>query len=214
MKDLVARNRALIRPTATGTPDSRLEFRDSCPTLLHELSTARLRALYSGHGPYLRSAGIDDLLALPDYPPWGLEWVSVGEEFYQPEPYPDGIGALILPAIEIFSVVDLVAVSLETGAVRTRYGIADYIGDPALFHRSQDSEPVPVFEDALSWLRGGGDGIFILDWTRIHVPLQGLPGLVCQTPALAQRIKRAFELATPCPPLLVASPSQESRHAA
>ena len=194
--------------------DYRLTFHDSCPTLLHELENARRRARREVCVPYLRSAGIDDLLALPDYPPWGLAWISVGEAFYQPEPYPDGIGALILPAIEVRSVVDLVAVSLETGAVRTRYGIAEMLGARELFHRSEDGEPVPVFEDALSWLRGGGDGIFILDWTRIHVPLQGLPGLVCQTPALAQRIKRAFEQAIPCPPLLVASDPKESRHAA
>jgi hypothetical protein len=160
---------------------------------VHELKTARLRAREGGHGRYLRSAGIDDLLTLPDYPPWDLEWVSVGEAFYQPEPYPDGIGAVIVPAIEALHLVDLVAVSLKTGAVRTRYGIADYIGHNALLRRADDGEPVPVFEDALSWLRGGGDGIFIVDWTAIHMHLRGLPGLVCQTPALAQRIKRAFE---------------------
>jgi hypothetical protein len=214
MKDNVAYERAPTRPTAAQKPDYRLQFRNTCPTLLHELDRARRRARHGASAPYLRSAGVADLLALPDYPPWGLDWISVGEEFYQTEPYPDGIGALIVPAIELLHVVDLVAVSLETGALRTRYGIAEYIGHNALDDRSADGEPVPVFEDALSWLRGGGDGIFIVDWTHIHSRLQGLPGLVCQTPALAQRIKRAFEQAVPCPPLLVASDQKESRHAA
>ena len=46
------------------------------------------------------------------------------------------------------------------------------LGARELSHRSQDGQPVSVFEDALSWLRGGGDGIFIVDWTRVHVPLK------------------------------------------
>lgn len=212
MKELRLRNLAIIQPSAARKPDDVAE--DSCPTLVHELDRARRRARDGAVVPYLRSFGIDDLLTLPGYPPWGLDWISVGEEFYQTEPYPDGIGALIVPAIEALHLVDLVAVSLETGAPRTRYGIAEYVGANAILHRSAEGEPVPVFEDALSWLRGGGDGIFIVDWTAIHTHLRGLPGLVCQTPALAQRIKRAFEQAVPCPPLLVASDPKESRHAA
>jgi hypothetical protein len=212
MKELRLRSLAVIQPSAALKPDDVPE--DSCPTLVHELTRARRRARDGACVRYLSSFGIDDLLKLPDDPFWGVDWISVGEEFYQPEPYPDGIGALIVPAIETLHLVDLVAVSLETGALRTRYGIADYIGYNAILHRSADNEPVPVFEDALSWLRGGGDGIFIVDWTHIHTHLQGLPGLVCQTPALAQRIKRAFEQAVPCPPLLVASDQKESRHAA
>ena len=104
--------------------------------------------------------------------------------------------------------------SVETGALRTRYGIAEYIGHNVLSDRSADGEPVPVFEDALSWLKGGGDGIFIVDWTYIHTHLQGLPGLVCQTQALAQRIKRAFEQAVPVHRFSLPLIRRSSRHAA
>ena len=214
MKELVLHNLAKTRPSSASTFDDWSQFTESCPTLVHELKTAWVRARGGTHAKELRPAGLYDLLTVPGTPPWGLAWVSVGEEFYQPEPFPDGIPALIVPAIEALHVVDLVAVSFETGALRTRYGIADYVGYNAILHRSADNEPVPVFEDALSWLKGGGDGIFIVDWTAIHTHLRGLPGLVCQTPALAQRIKRAFEQAIPCPPLLVASDPKESRHAA
>lgn len=214
MKELVLRALSVIQPSAARALADSPEAGDSCPTLVHELKRARRRARDGAIVPYLRSHGIDDLLTLPDDPFWGIDWISVGDEFYQTEPYPDGIGALILPAIEALHLVDLVAVSLETGALRSRYGLVDYIGHNALSHRCDDGEPVPVFEDALSWLRGGGDGIFIVDWTHIHSHLRGLPGLVCQTQALAQRIKRAFEQAVPCPPLLVASDQKESRHAA
>lgn len=214
MKELVLRNYAIIQPSAARALADSAEAADSCPTLVHELNRARRRVRDNACVEYLRSFGIDDLLKLPDHPFWGIDWISVGDEFYQTEPYPDGIGALIVPAIEGAQLVDLVAVSVETGALRTRYGIAEYIGHNVLSDRSADGEPVPVFEDALSWLKGGGDGIFIVDWTYIHTHLQGLPGLVCQTQALAQRIKRAFEQAVPCPPLLVASDPKESRHAA
>jgi hypothetical protein len=192
--------------------DWRLRFRNSCPTLLHELYTARRLARASASAPFLRTAGLIDLLALPEYPPWGIEWVSAGEEFFQPDRY--GTPALILPAIENFSVIDLVAVSFDTGAVRTRYGIAEYLGFNESDNRALDGEAVPVFEDAASWLRGGGDGIFIVDWTQIVMHLRSLPALVCQTAALAERIKRAFEQAIPCPPLLVSSDARETPHAA
>jgi hypothetical protein len=179
------------------------EFAHACPTLLHELQIASQRARQGASAPILRTAGLYDLLGLPDDPPWGIDRVSVGEEFYQPEPYPDGLPALIVPAIEDGSLIDLVAVSLATGAVRTRYGEVDYIGHNALFERSCDGEPVPVFADAPSWLRAGGDGIFIVDWTHIRSHLGALPGLVCQTPALARRIRAVFEQALP--PIHVAS---------
>lgn len=191
-----------------------MEFRDSCPTLLHELSKARQRVRHSSFAPILRTAELEDLLALPEYPPWGCAYVSAGDEFYQPEPYPDGTLALILPAIENFTLIDLLAVSLETGALRTRYGIADYLGHNALDFRRWQGEPVAVFEDPVSWLRHGGEGVFIVDWRHIVRELAGVAQLVCQTPALALRIKQAFEQAIPCPPLLVSSDRKESRHVA
>jgi hypothetical protein len=191
-----------------------MKFPTSCPTLLHELERAGRRARHGASAPFLRTAGLVDLLDLPEYPPWGIDFVSADDEFYQTEPYPDGTTALIVPAIENLSLVDLVAVSLDTGAVRTRYGIAEYVGYNALRDSEWDQEPLAVFDDAVSWLRAGGNGVYFVDWTQIHVHLQGLPQLVCQTAALAQRVKQAFEQAIPCPPLLVSSDAKETSHAA
>jgi len=191
-----------------------MKIRTSCPTLLHELERAGRRARDGASVPLLRAAGLIDLLDVREAPPWGFDYVSAGDAFYQTEPYPDGTTALIVPAIENLSLVDLVAISLETGAVRTRYGIAEYVGHNVLRDCEWDREPLAVFEDAVSWLRAGGNGVWLFDWTHVHHHLHSLPQLVCQTASLARRIKQAFEQAIPCPPLLVSSDTQEISHAA
>ena len=61
---------------------------------------------------------------------------------------------------------DLVAVDLDRpDRFWRRRGEAVVLGNAFLEIAGQEGEPVPVFKNSTSWLRSGGAGIVILDWT-------------------------------------------------
>ena len=72
-------------------------------------------------------------------------------------------------------------------------------------------EPIPLYETPRSWIRGGGDGLVILDWTLDPGEhFRGL-NLECETAALAMQLrKRAAEAAAAGLDLTV----RQVRHAA
>lgn len=82
-----------------------------------------------------------------------------------------------------------------------RYGIGVLL-NPALPDWCTTLEPVPLqlFSDPLSWLRAGGQGCVICDWSA-HLPtyLRGLQDIVCDTSELAARVHSKFEGYGPTP---------------
>ena len=70
------------------------------------------------------------------------------------------------PAAHVEHLVDLVAVDVDrSDRFWRRRGEAVVLGNAFLEIAGQECEPVPVFKNPISWLRSGGAGIAILDWT-------------------------------------------------
>jgi hypothetical protein len=153
----------------------------------------------------LQAVGLTDLPASLATPLWGIAHVSAGREFYQPEE--EGELAVIVPAFEGPLLVDLVACSLATRAMRSRFGIAsvlghDWIADAFL------GTPLSVFDDALTWLGGGCRGVVILDWQDAPLLLREVSALHCESERTAGRLTEAFERPRPYPPILVRNGEQ------
>lgn len=177
--------------------------------LADEFEAARRRTTDPKFAEVIAGMGFTD----EDVPPWGIECVCADSVFY--EPMPDGKPAVIAAAVEQGELIDLVAVSLETWAMRRRLGTArvlgaDSIEDARFFHR-----PLTLFTDVAGWLAGHGRGAVILDWRAAPRELADLDAVLCQSEALAARVTRAFAQPVPLPPLyfLGSHPSsKESRH--
>jgi hypothetical protein len=167
--------------------------------LLQELLAAARLAQRPELADTLRALG----LAGRALPLWGLAAVDAGRDHYAP--HPDGRFALITGAFEHGELVDLVATSLATRAMRRRVGDAVLLGADRIEHARELGRPLPVFADAWSWLCGGCLGIVILDFSRVALLLRDVPALSVQTDALAVRLKQAFECPLPLPPMFVPS---------
>jgi hypothetical protein len=147
-------------------------------------------------------------------PPWGIACVAADKEFYEPDP--DGKAAVVVGAFEQGELVDLVATSLGTRAMRRRCGEARLLGADWIGRARDLDKPLNLFNDAFAWLAGDGCGAVILDWRAAPRELADLKGLLCQSEALAHRVARAFAQPVPLPPLYVHrrdNHPEESRHA-
>jgi len=164
------------------------------PLLLELLAAAKL-AQRPEFADTLREAG----LAARALPLWGFAAVQPGFDHYEPDP--DGRFALITGAFEDGQLIDLVATSLVTLAMRRRHGDAVLLGADMIERARENGRPLLVHADAWSWLRGGCLGVVILDFSRAAPLLANVPGLICQTPMLAARLKQAFERPLPMPPM-------------
>ncbi len=136
-----------------------------------------------------------------DCPMWGIEAVSAGEEFYQPDE--NGRLAAIVPAFDGRHVIDLVACSFTTRAMCTRRGVATVLGLDDIADACAGREPLAVHDDALSWLRHKCRGVVVIDWTAGPALLRDVRELHCESEATAERLKWAFERPNPYPPILV-----------
>src|SRR5262249_38822639 len=109
--------------------------------LLHELTAAARLAGRPELAGALRACG----LAGRALPLWGFTAVEPGPEFYQP--IPDGRFALITGAFEDGLLVDLVATSLATRAMRRRLGEAVLLGGERIGQARETGRPLLVFAD-------------------------------------------------------------------
>jgi len=134
-------------------------------------------------------------------PMWGIDAVSAGDEFYQPDE--NGGMAAILPAYEGPHLVDLVACSFTSRQMRTRRGIAQVLGFDWIEDACLGLQPLAVHADALSWLRHGCRGIVVIDWTAAPRLLRDVPALHCENEAVAAALQQAFERPAPYPPIHV-----------
>jgi len=66
------------------------------------------------------------------------------------------------------------------------------------------NDPLPLFDNPLSWLRGGGSGSCVVDWSA-HLPLYlgNVKDIVCESSELASRLYRALNGPLPCPSIHV-----------
>ncbi len=165
--------------------------------LLRELLVASQLARRPVFANILRTVGLTYL----ECPVWGIASVVAGTELYQPDE--SGITAAIVPAFEGSNIVDLVACSFGSRQMRTRRGIAPLLGREWIEDDFLASQPLRVFDNALTWLRGKCRGIVILDWQAAPLLLREVPEFHCQSTATAQRLREAFEQPRPCPSILV-----------
>jgi len=139
-----------------------------------------------------RAAHVDLIDVLVDLgllrsPEWGFDYVRRVGDLY--EPHISGIAALIVPAIKDGMLIDLVACSLANRNFRTRLGIARAVGEDDIVIARQSGVRLPLFEDPLHWLRGGGRGAVIIDWTQVQFALAGVLGVACQSKDLAVHLE-------------------------
>jgi hypothetical protein len=150
---------------------------------------------------------------------WGLADVEIDAEFYQPVPFPIGVPALIAAAYEGsmetgLGIVDLVAISLRgRHAMRTRRGVATFLGGNNVEMAIDEDWPLFLYENGFSWIRNRCRGAVVLDWRRAPHRLAHVRAISCETPALAKRLRLAFERPLPLPDLFV-PPTEETSLAA
>ncbi len=169
----------------------------SCSSLQDELDAAARFA----DRPELTQVHADMGLDRAGVPPWGIAYVAADKVFYEPDP--DGKAAIIVGAFEQGELVDLVATSLGTHAMRRRRGEARVLGADRVERARDLDKPLTLFNDAFAWLAGAGCGAVVLDWRAAPRELADLKGLLCQSEALARRVARAFAQPVPLPPLYV-----------
>ena len=170
---------------------------DILSPLLRELHRASLLARAPAFADALRAFGLTPY----DCPLWGVASVEADEVFYQPSE--EGILSAIVPAYEGPRIVDLVACCFATREMRTRKGIASVLGHEWIEDSFLGNEPLKIFDNALTWLRGKCRGVVVLDWNDAPLLLREVPALHCESDLTAQRLVRAFERPRPYPPVLV-----------
>jgi hypothetical protein len=159
---------------------------------LIEASRARIRPAIARLLPRALASGAR--------PCWGLALVEVDAHFYEPS-RGHGALALIAGAWDGRHLIDLVATSARTRAMRRRTGEAALLNDRAVDLARDAHRPLRLHEDGYAWLAARCHGAVVLDWPRAVPRLAEAPGLVCDSEALARRVLRAFERPLPLPPL-------------
>ena len=134
--------------------------------------------------------------------------VAEGDTWRPAQVDEQGKAAVIVPAIRDGRLVDLVAQSLSSGRMLSRFGVATILGAdqvaPALGRGA-----LYIFKDAVQWLRGGALGVVVLDWRRVGEELDGVPRLLCSA-EIATKLYNATRGCFPRP--IIATP--ELAHAA
>ncbi len=142
---------------------------------------------------------------------WGLATVTADDRFYEPDP--EGRFAIIAGAFEEGRLIDLVAMSVATRAMRRRRGETALLGSEAIEFARETERPLRVFSHPLSWVRNRCHGVVVLDWRLAPYLLADLPAITCDSPLLAARLQQAFDRPIPAPTIFVPQ-SMENRHAA
>ena len=154
-------------------------------------------AQQSAFASSLRKIGLTNL----PLPMWGIATVTVDHEFYQPDE--GGKLAVIVPVLDREQIIDLVACTFGTLQVRTRKGVAPVLGHEWIDDAKLGLEPLKVFDDVLSWLRGRCRGVVVLDFEAAPRLLRDVPALHCESHAMAEFLIEGFEWPLPYPPVLV-----------
>src|SRR6476659_6924230 len=106
--------------------------------IFHELLLAWRLARSPAMESVLARAGLGEL---PASPHWGIDWVEPDGPLYRPAAQ-GGLVAAILPARLDGPLIDLVATSLETRAMRRRQGLAMVLGDEQIALAQDNGTPL------------------------------------------------------------------------
>ena len=117
------------------------------------------------------------------------------------------MAAAIVPACEEGAIVDLVAQSLGDGRLLTRLGLVDLLGWDELQMARDSGDPLLVYGDVLTWLRGHGRGLCSWTGARAHRHLDGLATLLCSE-RTAPFLHRATRRCRPVPTIAVLRPRE------
>jgi hypothetical protein len=175
--------------------------------IVAELAGADRRRSHPDLVEVLAALGLADVRA----PSWGFDAVVPVDDTYRPA-RSDEVGhqAVIVPATENGAVVDLVAQGLNSGRMLSRLGATTLLGSDEIERARQSDDPLIVFANALSWLRGHTRGVVVVNWKEAGRELEGVEALLCRKD-LAGRLHEATRHCWPVPTIAVAG---ELRHAA
>ena len=135
----------------------------------------------------------------------GLAAVEIDDHHYEPDP--GGKAALIVPYFQGNTLLDLVAVGLETFTCRTRTGIATVLGDEHIERARARESAVRLFKDPIDWLRNARRGACIVDWRAAPHVLADIPGISCGSEFLASRVDCAMRQPVAVPPIFIREPA-------
>jgi len=145
-------------------------------------------------------------------PAWGFDLVVIEGATYRPalsgEP---GASALIVPACEDGKIIDLVAQGLTSGRMLPRMDVATVVGADEIEIARERGQPLLIFSNAMSWLKGGCRGAVIIDWRQAGHSLDGTEVIHCSI-SIAGEIYKATRRCWPQPRIRV--PESEARDAA
>lgn len=135
-------------------------------------------------------------------PVFGLATVETDGRFYAP--CPEGKLALINGVWEEDGgLIDLVATSVRSRAMRRRRGEGRFIGGDAIERARWSSQSLHLYTDAWSWMHHGCAGAVVLDWSGAVYAFHDIAGIVCESELLCARLKRAYHLPVEPPPIFV-----------
>ncbi len=148
-------------------------------------------------------------------PLFGLATVETDGPFYVP--HPDGKLALINGVRDDDgALIDLVATSVRSRAMRRRWGEGRFLGGDAIERaRWSSRQSLYRYTDAWSWMRHGCTGAVVLDWSGAVHAFHDVSGIVCESELLSARLKRADARPVEPPPIFVplsAPQHKEARH--
>ena len=177
--------------------------------LMRELISAQGLASSPVMAPILAQAGLDG----DPRRWWGVDWVEVANGGYRPVAE-GGRAAAIIGVWRHGGLLDLLATSLETRAMRRRKNLASILGEENVDVSLKSGKPLEVCVDGVSWLARGRKGVVILDWDQADCCLRDVPSFSCQTDELALRLKRLFDGGWGLRPPIFVPTAKERRDAA
>jgi hypothetical protein len=175
--------------------------------IVAELAGADRRRSHPDLAEVLAALGLADVRA----PAWGFDAVVPEGDTYRPAgPDEPGHQAVIVPATEDGAMVDLVAQGLNSGRMLSRLGATALLGSDEIERVRQSDDPLIVFTNALSWLRGHTRGVVVVNWQEAGRELEGVETLLCRKD-IAGQLHEATRHCWPVPTIAVAG---GLRHAA
>lgn len=174
-------------------------------SLLSELISAHRTARRPELVEALEACGLPAL----GVPVWGVEFVEVAADYYQPRRC--GHPAIIIPVFQDGELIDLTATGLATRRTAIRMGVASMLGQDAIDRATDAGTHLQVFSDPIEWLRNRCNGAVVLDWQAAGFALADVTAIACASELIAKKIDNAMRQPVRIPQLFV---REETTHAA
>ena len=95
---------------------------------------------------------------------------------------------LIVPVFDGIDIVDLAACSVRDRRIATRRDVGMALGRLFIARAAERQSRLALFADPLPWLKAGGRGAVVLDWSCAGFLFDGVPEIACCPPDLARRV--------------------------